>query len=121
MRALAATGRLACCLHGKAEVVAAFHRKLRDGAINKTDLQALVNQFEAEDDANAFQWLAFSPLVIGRIVRVYLTLPSNLILRSADALHLACAAEGDFKEIYSNDARLLTAAPFFDLRAINIL
>jgi predicted nucleic acid-binding protein len=121
VRALAATDSLACCLHGKAEAVAAFHRKFREGVINEKDLRLLLEEFEQDCIAGAFDWLPLSPVVIERVVKIVSRLPAAIHLRAADALHLACAAENGFKEIFSNDARLLTGASYFDLSGTNIL
>ena len=57
VRALAATDYLACCLHGQAETVAAFHRKFRESVINRREFSELLAQFERDCKAGAVNWL----------------------------------------------------------------
>jgi predicted nucleic acid-binding protein len=121
VRALAATDSLACCLHGHAEAVAAFHRKFREGAITEKELSQLLAEFDSDCKAGAIDWLSLSTAVMERLLKAYLSLPATVHLRAADAMHLSCAAENSLKEIYSNDARLLTGAPYFGLKGVNIL
>jgi predicted nucleic acid-binding protein len=121
LRALAATDHVACCLHGRAEALAAFHRKFREGIISQRNLRDLLKEFEDECNAGAFQWLPLSETVVDRASRVYGALPKTVQLRAADALHLSCAAENSLKEIYSNDERLLAAAGHFGLVGVNVI
>ena len=121
VRTLAASDSLACCLHGQAEAVAAFHRKFREGVINQKELAKLIAEFDRDCQAGAFDWLALSPAVVERTIKVYAGLPDTVHLRAADALHLACAAENVFKDVHSNDARFLAAATHFGLDPVNII
>jgi predicted nucleic acid-binding protein len=121
VRALARSDRIACALHGKAEAIAAFHRKFREGTISQSAFAGLLSQFESDCATNAFEWLPLTNNVLARVNNGYATLPATAHLRAADALHLACAAEGGFKELYSNDAHLLSGAQFFALKGVNII
>ena len=120
VRELAATDHVACCLLGHAEVLATFHRKFREGGLNHRDMRAVVEEFERESEAGAFQWLPFSEAVVDRVRRAYASLGKNASLRAADAVHLACAADSGFTEIYSNDRHLLSAADRFGLRGRDV-
>jgi predicted nucleic acid-binding protein len=121
VRELAARDQICCSLHGQAEAIAAFHRKFREGFLTRPEVNTLLRQFRDECGVGAIHWFPLSPSVVERVWAVYAKLPSSLALRAADALHLACAAEHSFDEIYSNDDRLLAAAGQFGLKAMNII
>ncbi len=121
VRQLAATDHVACAWHGQAEMLAAFHRKLREAAIRPTHYTALMGQFAADDRAGAFQWLPLAQETLARVARVYASLPAGVYLRAADALHLAAAAQHGFTVIYSHDSHVLTAATHFGLEARNVI
>ena len=121
VRALAKTDNLACCLHGQAETVAAFHRKLREGALTQTELGTLVTEFDKDSSAGAYRWLPLSPAVVIRLTSTYRSLSPAVALRAADAIHLACAAEAGFTKVHSNDLRLLTASAHFGLKGENVI
>lgn len=121
VRALAATDHVACAAHGQAEMMAAFHRKLREGAIRQAAYAALMGQVRAHIDAGAFQWLVQDGEIFLRIRNVYQKLPAAVFLRAADAIHLATAAESEFRIVYSNDAHLLAAAKYFGIEGRNVI
>ncbi len=110
-----------CCMHGRAEFVSACHRKVREGVADLGQLQAFLAQLEADTLAGGLCWLPLTESVIQRVEAVYRHAPATTYLRAADALHLACAAENQFTEIYSNDRHLLAAAPLFGLAGVNVI
>lgn len=112
---------LVCSLHGRAEFVSAAHRKVREGAATLAQLRGLLAQLRADTAAGALQWLPVTEAHIVRVESVFSAAPESTFLRAADALHLASAAEQGFAEIFSNDRRLLDAAPLFGLRGVNVI
>jgi len=119
VRALARTDHVACAALGQAEMMAAFHRKLREGAIKPAAYAALLDQVEAHIKAGAFQWLAQDGEILSRVRHAYRKLPASM--RGADAIHLGTAAEAGFRIVYSNDARLLGAARHFGIEGRNLI
>jgi predicted nucleic acid-binding protein len=121
VRALAATDHIACAALGQAEMMAAFHRKLREGAIKPAAYAALADQVEAHIQAGAFHWLAQDREILSRVRQVYRNLPASVFLRGADAIHLGTAVEAGFRIVYSNDAHLLAAARHFGIEGKNVI
>lgn len=121
VRELAASDHVACAEHGRAEVIAAFHRKLREGTLRTAEYRGLLAQFQADDAAGAVEWLPLAVEVQDRIGQVYAELPASVYLRAADALHLAAAAAHGHRLVYSNDLRFLEAAPHFGLKGRNVI
>ena len=121
VRELAATDHVGCAWHCQAEMVAAFHRKLRENAIPSKSYRALLAQFEADNKAAAVRWIPSSPEVLQRVRDVYAGLPGSVYLRGADAVHLATAAVNGFGTVYSNDTHLLAAAGCFGLKGVNVI
>jgi len=121
VRSLAETnGEVACCLHGRVEVLVAFHRKFREGAFPSKVFAAVAEQFEADCESGVWAWLPISAKLIQSVSERVRQLDRSVFLRSADALHLASAVEQGFHEIYSNDRHLLAAATHFGLRGLSV-
>ncbi|MBO0696709.1 MAG: hypothetical protein J2P56_11500, partial [Verrucomicrobia bacterium] len=77
-------------------------------------------QFEHDERTGVWHWLSLNDVVIRRACDVFEKLPPKVVLRSADALHLACAAENRFSDIYSGDRILLAAAQHFGLNGKSV-
>ena len=121
VRDLAATDTIACGQHGQAEVIAAFHRKYREGGLTFAAYRFVLQQFADEIRGDAFRWLPLSPAILDRLGADFETLPKRNFLRASDALHLAIARENAFRQVYSNDRNLVAAAPHFGIRGIDVL
>ncbi len=112
---------IACSFHGRAEFVAVGHRKIREKAADLAQARSVFAQLEQDAAAGGILWLPLNPPVYRRVETFFLNDAGSVLLRAADALHLACAAEHGFKEIYSNDRHFLAAAPLFGLKGINVI
>jgi predicted nucleic acid-binding protein len=113
------SGEVACCMHGRVEVLIAFHRKFRERAFSPRIFAAVHEQFELDCDSAVWAWLPVSAKLIASVSDRIRKLDRSVFLRAADALHLGSAAEQGFKEIYSNDRHLLAAATHFGLRGLS--
>ncbi len=96
-----------------------MNRACREGRLDPEAYQAQRHQFYSDEAAAAFQWLPLPASTLARLDLMLASAPPTSFLRAADALHLACAAEHAFKEVYSNDRHFLAAAPLFGLIGTN--
>ena len=114
-------GAIACCIYGKMEIVAALHRKLREAEITRDTFDIILKQMEFDDEQRLWHWFPLTTRLLESVCQVFRTVPESLFLRTADALHLVCARDNGFSEIYSNDRHLLEASNFFNLKGCNVI
>jgi predicted nucleic acid-binding protein len=113
--------QVASAIHARAEFATIVLRHRREQAAPAGMLKELHEQFLDECRAGRIRLLPLSEAVFGRIEAVLRAAPHSTFLRAADALHLACAAENGFTEVYSNDRHFLAAAPLFGLCGVDVI
>jgi predicted nucleic acid-binding protein len=106
--------------HARTEVWSGIRRRICDRSLLLLKARNVWRQFEQDEASGVWHWLSLSGNVIKRACNVFEKLPSDVFLRSGDALHLACAAENRFTEVYSGDRVLLAAASHFGLRGVSV-
>lgn len=102
-----------------AEVSAAFHRKLREGAVDRTAFKGLHGQFEHDVEQGLWKLVGPTEALLQQVHALFLRLDKSVFLRSLDALHLVTARAEHFDRIYSNDTHLLSACASVTLTGID--
>jgi hypothetical protein len=110
-RLLENASELAFCIILVPEIVSGLNRRLRERVLTSTDYRAVKKQLL--DDVRDATVLQITPSVISRSVKL---LESN-VLRSLDALHVACALEWQADLFVTSDKRQFAAAANTGLRS----
>ena len=112
---------VASAWHARTEVVAALHRAFREGRLQPVGYHSALDQFINDSKDGLFHWLPLTDVLPQRLEAFFRNAGPAIVLRAADALHLACAVEHGFKNVHSNDRRFLDAAPHFGLRGLDVI
>ena len=115
-----ALGEVHCAALGRAEVSTALHRKLREGVVDEAAFREVIAQFEDDCSRGLWMWIPVTAAVLTATVAVIRRVPKSVSLRAGDAIHLACARESGFTEVYTGDRHMTAAAPHFRLRAVAV-
>jgi len=115
------SSRVASCAFARLELAATIHRNLREEKITIHQSKVIFAQFDLDESNHIWTWLPVSPEFLAGATEKFRNMKPSTYLRGADALHLTCAVEHGFKEIYSNDRHLLAAATTFKIKGINIV
>ena len=110
-RFLESASELAFCVILVPEIISGLNRRLRERILTIADYRAVKKQLM--DDVRDATVLQITPSVISRSVKL---LESN-VLRSLDALHVACALEWQADLFVTSDRRQSMAAKKAGLRA----
>jgi predicted nucleic acid-binding protein len=116
VRALARQSeRIACSEYGRMELHAALHRKLREGAITRGQLDTVFRQIDLDERERVWTWLPLTERIMAAVATAFRGLPESALLRTGDAVHLVTASTHAFDEVWSGDTRLLASAPHLGL------
>ena len=112
---------LASCELARLEFASILERHVREHQVTRREMTAILKEFEADEKNSVWQWLGVTSELLEKTRKAVLDLPSTVFVRSGDALHLACAEEHGFQEVYTNDRHMLRAAKHFHVTGVNIL
>jgi predicted nucleic acid-binding protein len=108
-------GVMACAAHGRAEVVVALHRKVRNGELSEGDCRAALDRLELDTSSGQLIWMSIGEPAYRILTSVYAQHGKSLPMRSADAMHLACAVEHGFGTVWSSDRQMQSGARAFGI------
>jgi predicted nucleic acid-binding protein len=108
-------GVMACGAHGRAEVVVALHRKVRNGELSEGDCRTALDRLELDTASGQLIWLSIGEPAYRILTSVYAQHGKSLPMRSADAMHLACAVEHGFGTVWSSDRQMHSGARAFGI------
>ena len=107
----AASQRLRVASTAGMEFAAVGHRKVREKAADLRQAQSAFAQLQRDTVGGGIIWLPLELRVYRRVESFFIHHPGSVFLRASDALHLACAAEHGFTEVYSNDRPTFSPPP----------
>jgi predicted nucleic acid-binding protein len=111
----------ACALHGRIEFWSGVKRHVREGNLSLSQAEGVWRQFVLDEAVGLWLFLPIERALIESACTRLAALPTGVLCRAADAIHLTSAKEEGFAEVYSNDRHLLAAAPYFGLVAKNVI
>jgi predicted nucleic acid-binding protein len=103
-----------------AELACAIHRKVREGTISPASAVTIREDFLDDIGAGVWFLVPISDRILRQAEILTRTLPSTIPLRALDAIHVASAIEEGFREIWTNDRRLLAAAEHIGIKGRHI-
>ena len=99
-----------------AEFHGVIHRRLREGSSSPGDARDLSLRFSQHIREGLWRLAPVNEALLRRTSALIVSAPTDLFIRTADAVHLATADEIGESEVWTNDRHMLAAAPYFGLR-----
>jgi predicted nucleic acid-binding protein len=98
-----------------AEFHAVIHRRMREGALTPGEGLDMASRFADHVEDGLWNLIPVHEALLRRTSRLILSAPSDLFIRTADAVHLATAHEIGERDVWTNDRHMLAAAAYFGI------
>lgn len=108
-------------LWGKSEFISGIKRQTREKKLTSRHEKTIFSLFEEDERNGVWTWYSMDEPFMREFQEAIKTMPSSVYIRTGDALHLFTARYHGFREIYSHDRHLQSAASHFGLKALDIL
>ena len=105
----------------RAELVAVFHRHLREGRLSESSHRLVLKQYELDLRTKLWEWLPVKEDLWTMVEESFASLSETVFLRGADAIHLVTAEAHGFTEVFTNDRHMLKACAALGLKGRNLL
>jgi predicted nucleic acid-binding protein len=112
---------LASCEIARPEFYSVVQRHLREGNIGSQEARDVLKDFEQDESNGVWEWFPITSSLVRLVCENISSLPSTAFLRAVDAIHLTCAKENGFSEIYTNDRHMLDCAQYFQVSGVNLI
>jgi len=103
-----------------AELACTLQRHLRERLLTRAQARQAWSLFRQHVSDGVWILIPVTEPLLFELGRVTEEAPAGILLRAGDAVHLLTAREAGFKEIWSNDRRLLEAAKQFGLQGKSV-
>ncbi len=103
-----------------AEFHAVLHRRVREGSLPPADARQLASRFSTHIGDGLWNLIPVNETMLHRTSALILSAPSDVFLRTGDAVHLTTAQETGEREVWTNDRHMFAAAAYFGLSARSV-
>lgn len=103
-----------------AEFHAVLQRRIREGAATARDARDLASRFSEHVEDGLWNLIPVTEALQRRTAALIASAPSDLFIRTADAVHLTTAQEARQREVWTNDRHMLAAAGYFGLKGCSV-
>jgi predicted nucleic acid-binding protein len=108
-------GKIHSSVWALAEFHAVLHRRVREGVASSEEARDLASRFSAHAHDGLWNFIPVNEALLRRTGILMISAPREIVLRTADAVHLATAQELGERDVWTNDRHMLAAAPYFGL------
>jgi predicted nucleic acid-binding protein len=111
--------RTADTIHSSMWALAGFHsvihRRVREGSATPDDARELSARFSEHIRDGLWKLIPVTEALLRRTSALIASAPTDLFIRTGDAVHLATALDVGEREVWTNDRQMLAAASHFGL------